>query len=308
MDTSVASIVINAVLKLMVMGVIGFVAAKLGCLNEQRTSALSKVLADIILPLMVFNSFLIKYDPAKNAGYFYVLLWAVVLNFAIMIPATLIFPKKGNPEWATDRNSAIISNAGFVGIPLFTLMGLTESLFYLSAYVLVANALLWTYTVLCYKDEFSKDSIKQLFKSPTIIAIILGLIVYFCRIPIPSLISGPAASTGACCGPIAMFVTGAILSRTDMLSVLKKKNTYIALALKLAVQPLLAVLITKMFAGPEGAMLALVVAAGCPVLTLCPVLAMQYGKDEKYAAGVLSASMVLCMATIPMAVAIYSMF
>ena len=308
MDTSVASMVVTAVLKLGVMGVVGFVAAKLGCLNEQRTSAVSKVLADIILPMLLLNSFLTKYDASRNAGYFYVLIGAVVLNLLVMVPATLVFPKKNNPQWATDRNSAIISNAGFVGIPLFTMMGLNDSIFYLSAYVMIANVLLWTYTVLCYKEEFSKSSIISLFKSPTIIAIFVGLIIYFGKIPVPALISGPVASMGAACGPIAMFVTGAILARTDIIGVMKRFNGWLAIAMKLVLQPLLAILFCKLFPSSDSAMFCLVIAAGWPVLTLCPVLAMQYGKDEKYAAGVLCLSMLLCMATIPVMAAIYALF
>ncbi len=306
MGSSVVMMTLTAVIKLLIMGLVGFVAAKAGVLNEQRTSALSALLGSIILPMMIFGNCLKSFDPTRTSGYVFVLLGSLFLSILMILLSSLVFPKS-RPEWANERNSAALSNAGFVGIPLLTLMGNSDGLFYMGASVLVINAILWTYTLLCYSgDKLSGKTFVKLLKTPSIVAIILGVIFYFCRIPMPEIIASPIQTMGAATGPVAMFITGAILSRTDIMSVLKKGSSYAVMVIKFIAQPLLAILLCKLFDVPEAAKITLIIGAACPIMTFCPIFAMQYGKDEKYAAGLLSISMILCIIAVPAAVALYT--
>ena len=305
--TTITASAINAVLKLCIMGLVGFIAAKLGCLTEERTGALSKVLSDILLPAVILNACFSTYDPSRNLGYFFVLIGSFVIIGGTILICFPIFRRKGNPEWANDITSAAVSNAGFVGIPLISLMGDSDALFYIASYVLIVNVFLWTYSVLSYKEEMSLQSVKALFKSPTVIAIIVGVIIYFGRIPVPTIVGSAVSGIGAATGPISMFVTGAILSRTDIIGVMKKLNTYLVLIIKLAFQPMIAIIIAKLISVPSAAAAALIIGAACPAPTLTAVFSLLYGKDEKYAAGLLSLTMVLCVVAIPAALAIYEM-
>ena len=58
----------------------------------------------------------------------------------------------------------------------------------MTAYVALANFLLWTHGVIVMSGKTDRDSLKKVITSPTIIAIILGIICFFAQIRMPQII------------------------------------------------------------------------------------------------------------------------
>ena len=85
-----------------------------------------------------------------------------------------------------------------MGFPLIRALFGSEGLLYASAFVTVFNILLWTlgYGMVSGKTQM-KEVLRSIFTCPCILAVIVGLILYLGRIPVPELLAGPIGTIGA---------------------------------------------------------------------------------------------------------------
>ncbi len=111
----------------------------------------------------------------------------------------------------------MFSNAAYMGFPLIQAIFGDEGLMYASVYVTVFNILLWTigYAVVSGQPDMKKVA-KAVLTNPVLYAVVLGLVIYLCRIPVPSVIQSPLAYIGNMNTPISMLITG-LLSGTVLL-------------------------------------------------------------------------------------------
>lgn len=197
----------------------GIVVVKTGVLQLENKRILSNLLVQLVVPAMVLNSYMMEFDPkivgnlGKALGYSTLfLLVGIVITFLI----TALIPGIGR-NLAILRFGTMFSNAAYMGFPLIQAIFGDEGLMYASVYVTVFNILLWTigYAVVSGQPDMKKVA-KAVLTNPVLYAVVLGLVIYLCRIPVPSVIQSPLAYIGNMNTPISMLITG-MLSGTVLL-------------------------------------------------------------------------------------------
>ena len=281
---------------LILLGVLSF---KSKLIDESTSKKLSNFLLMLVSPCLILNSYQIEYRPELIQRLFLCLVFSF-LSFAlnILIVQMVIRPKSG-PNIAIDRMGIIYSNCAFIGIPLVEGVLGKEGVFYVSAYLTVLNILIWTHGVsLMVKGGSIKENLKNL-NTPTIYAIIIGLLLFFLQFKIPSILLNSIASLGSMNTPLAMLIAGVNLAQSDLLRSFKSPRTYLISFIKLIVIPMATLLMLLIMGAERNIAFVVFICTACPTGTITTMLALRYNKDARYASEMFCTTTFFSMITIP---------
>ena len=153
---------------------------------------------------------------------------------------------------------------------------------------------------------------KKIITNINVIAIIAGLLLFFCQIKLPSVILTPVKDIGNMLAPLSMIVTGMLMADSPIRDSLKNAKLYIFSAIRLAIWP--AVLLLIMYVShvyaliPEGRTLLLIVflASITPSASTITQMAQVYNKDAAYSGLLNVFTTLFCIITMPLAVILFS--
>ena len=304
---NLVSITASAVVKIIIMTAIGFAAAKAGILTKEVSDGCTKVLLNVIMPFMVISSFFKEYDPAllKGIGISF-LLWLVYAAIGILIG--LVFVKKNNPNLEVERICLMYQNAGFVGLPIAEMLFGQIGVIYLAIYVACFHLFFFTHGTMVFSGKITRENFIKSVKSPMIPSIIIGLIIFLAQIKLPTQISSPLSSIGACATPLGMIISGGIIARSDISSTLRNKRAYLICAIKMIILPLIILAVSLLLKLEQTIAVCAVVMAACPIAAFDVMFAEIYKKDAAYASGMFGLTTIVCIATIPLLVMLYGIF
>lgn len=297
---ALAIITAKQVFQLLLMILAGVICCKSGVFKPSEKAVLSNILIYLVVPAMVIHSYLMEFDP----GTFHNLLATFALSLlALLIGLMFAFvATKGvaKEERAIIRFACGFSNAAYMGFPLIRALFGSEGLLYASAFVTVFNILLWT---LGYGMVSGKTQIKEVLHSiltcPCILAVLVGLLLYLGRIPVPGLLADPLGTIGDMNTPLSMLITGATIASSNLRHLLKNRSLFLTLCLRLFFVPAmtLAVFALLGFHGTVPTIVLLLEA--CPCAAITTLFAIQFHHDEELAAGAVVFSTLASILTLP---------
>ena len=293
--------------KICIMVLAGVIGAKTNILDETATNKVTDVVMLLISPCMLFTSFLMEKDTEKSRGFLIAIALAVVVHVLGILISTVLIKRKDGDAWDVARVCTTISNCGFIGLPLIQSMYGSEAVFYLTAYIMVASIVNWTWVIMLLSGTSSlKGVIKALF-SPCLISIYLGIIAYVTQVQLPEIITAPLSSIGNCNTPLALMIAGASASRANFKDIMGSKLTYKVLALRHFIIPLVLLAGLKLIGLTSLPAVTMFILAACPVGATPAMYAVKCGRDGKFGAGVFGLSTVLCLITLPLMIAVMQM-
>ncbi|MBE6713932.1 MAG: AEC family transporter [Ruminococcaceae bacterium] len=302
-------VILSKIAVMFIIMAIGFVCGKIGLIDSKGNKILSNVTLLLVNPLVMFVSYQREYSSAIAKNLFISLgISVLVMTLQIAIAVVLIPKKRDNS--AIERLTVILTNCGFMGIPLVESVFGGEGVIYLSMYVTVFNVVAWTYGISQMTGKASARTTVKNLCTPAIFAIVLGLVFYFCRISLPSIIKEPLETIGNMNTPMAMLVAGATLSGTNIVKCLKKIRVYIITAVHLLAIPLIAAAILYVFSklGISSEVLrVLLIAISCPSAVITTMFSHRYGKDSVYASELFAVSTLLSAGSIPLVMWLFSL-
>lgn len=278
---------------------VGVLCAKTKIISKETNKQLSSFVLQVVNPVLILMSFQTDYRPelAKNLLTTFGL---SVLAFAVMIICSYIFVRnKDGKETAIERFASTYSNCAFMGIPLLNALFGSEGVFYLTAFIAVFNFFVWTHGVILMSGEKNFKQVVKIFYSPTIIAIVLGILMFFLRIKIPSVPAKALQYIADINTPMAMIVSGVTISEANVLGILKKPGIYYVSLLKLIVIPLILSVILSLFDVDEKVRLTIIVASAAPPAAMCTLFAIKHGKNSLYSSEIFTAGTLLSVLTLP---------
>lgn len=302
-----AKIIGMRVLIMSVILIIGAVCYKRKIITASGTKQLSAVELNIVNPLMIFMSYQSEYDPQRLKG----LLWSFMLaavSFAVVIPLAGLLKRSSNENYAVERFSCIYSNCGFMGIPLINALYGSDGVLYLTAYITLFNLLVFTHGYMLMKEEHDMSAFKKAVTSPTIIAIIIGVIFYVLGIRLANMtaVGGVVADAFRFIAdmntPLAMLIAGATAAQSDFLKSLLDKHIMLTAFYKLMLLPACVVVLIHFLPRSQNLMPELVVciACACPAATTGMMFALLFDKNAKRCSEIFAVTTILSMATLPL--------
>ncbi len=303
-----ALVLFNKILSLFLIMLVGFLVVRLGVLKSEESRCLSVLSLYLICPFTILNAFQIDCTPDIRAG-FVLAVCASIVYHAVIIAAMRLFKRPLKLD-EVERASVIYSNAGILVIPLVTAMLGQEWVIYTCAYNAVQIILQWTHCRPLLSGEGHID-IKKILLNINMIAIFLGLILFFTGLRFPGPVDDAMDSISAMIGPVGMLVSGMLIGGMDFKEILSFKRAWLVVALRLIVVPLLAVLALK-YSGaarlvPNGETILLITLLACSTPSGATVtqMAQVYRGDARYACSINVISTICCIATLPLIVALY---
>ena len=191
------SLVIQQVAILAIFMAISFFATKIKLIDDNTSKSMTQVLTGIALPALIINSFNMKYS--KETIKFVVLILFISLGAHIIniVLSKLFYSKYKKDKSTILEFGTVFSNVGFMGLPLILELFGQEAVIYASVFMIPYHTLLWTYGDGRLSGEKSKSPIKKLIKTPALVAIFFGIIVFIIQIDIPYLINQPISMLSA---------------------------------------------------------------------------------------------------------------
>ena len=293
----VVKVLFNQVIIMFILMAVGFVAYRKKWITDQGTKDIGKLLLNIAIPIVVISNFYIEKTAEKTMDLLSSLLFSVLsLAVAILVSALLFHKQDRIGEFAS-----AFSNAGFIGIPLVQATFGSGAVFYISMMIVLVNFLQWTYGVYTITDDRSVMDVKKVMKNPLVLAVAIGLLLYFSQLPLPAIVTTVFSTISGINTPLAMFSSGVYLAQSNLWEMIKKKQVYLVSLSRLVLVPLVTIFLFKMLPfGTEELKLSILCASACPVGSNVAVFAQQYDKDYKRGVEYVCVSTLLSIATLPL--------
>ena len=274
-------VLIRQIIQMFLLAGIGFLLFKGKKISQEGSKSLGNILIYLVLPAVIINSFLVERNQEHLLGIACSAVAAFVLLLGSILISQLLFRK--DPIAAF---SAAFSNPGFFGIPLIVASLGQGAVFYVACFIAFLNVGQWTYGVAVMTGQPVREGfrIQKLIRAPFMTAIIIGLVLFFTQVQLPSVLQGCLTTVTGLNTPLAMFTIGIYLAQTDLKRMFAKKALYLTSLVRLLVIPLLTVLLLALVPETMHSMkMALLLAMACPVGSNVAVYAQLHGKDYAYA-------------------------
>lgn len=253
---------------------------------------------------MLINSFCVEFTVTKLQEFAVATLWAVVLLVLALAVSRLLFPHSPIEQFA-----AAFSNAGFMGLPLIQATLGPEAVIFVVGFIALLNVLQWTYGVRLICNEKGPLNFKTLVCNPIVAGLIIGIMLFVSGLgeSLPELLRTPLVGICSLNTPLAMIVLGVYLAKENFWALFKTPSLYKVSLVRLAVIPLLSLLVLSLIPVPVVLKQALLLAASAPVGANVAVYAQLHGKDHTYASKMVVLSTLLSPFSMPLLLAFASL-
>ena len=290
------------VLVLFVLIAVGALLTKLGLITENGSRTMTDVVLYAVTPCVIVNAFQREYRPEMLGGLLTALLAALLtMGFSVLL-AELLYRRKDVSRAVVLKFSLVFSNCGFMALPLQQAILGDDGVFYGAAYIAVFNLFMWTYGVITMSGRTEPKAALKAVLNPGIIGTVIGVILFVFSIKLPTVIASPVSMLAALNTPVPMLVIGYHLMHAKLKTVLTDKDAYIAMAFRLILIPLAVTGVLLWLRVDATVATATVIAVSAPVAAFTTMMAAKYGHDTELSAGIVSASALFSLVTMPLIV------
>ncbi len=291
------------VLILFILILAGYVLGKKKIIGDVAGKALSDVALLLSTPCVIALSFEREFSFAilKELG---ISVLVAVAVHAVAIAIAQMLYRKDTPRDRVLRASAVLSNAGFMGLPLQQAVLGEQGVFYGAAYVTVFTLTLWSYGLLTMDKSSRRLSAKKLLVNPGVIGLAAGVVILLLPFDLPELIRAPIAHLGALNTPIPMLFIGYSLSQVDLYTALRNRSYYAASAVRLLLVPAVAIGLLYLFGVRDTLLCSMAIAGSAPIAAAVSMFAGKFGQDTEAASNLVALSTVFSVVTMPVFVAL----
>ena len=294
----ISLLLMEEIAKLFAIMLMGYAVVKAGLMKSSESKSISVVMVYLVIPCVILNAFQVEYTPDVQKGLLLACVAAVLVHILFLM-LTVILKNILHLD-VIERATVIYSNAGILVIPLVQELLGQEYVIYSSAYIAVQLILIWTHckNMLCEED----------------ISIIVGAVLFICRVQLPSGVQDVMNMMNNMIGPIGMLLAGMVIAEVPLRTVFTKKRNYVSTVLRLIVYPIFVLILMKVintFAGINDSkqiLLTVYLASVTPACATVTSMAQLYDKDAAYASSLYVLTTLLSIATMPVMVGLYEMF
>jgi len=288
--------VLMQVLTLFLLMLCGFGAAKSKLMDEKHIAGLNTLVLSFAQPCLILSSMQRDRSPDLIRDLLLVFVFTCIIIAISGLIAHRLFRKEPTDRRAVLTNLSMVSNCGFMGYPVITAALGEEALIYAALYVSAFNLMSWT---LCAYYFGGREAMRpaQLLKSPSLLAVIAGMVLFLTGWRLPGFVNNALSMLGDTTTPLAMFVIG-----TRLVSLRREHLTDRSLlgvcSLRLVIFPL-AVLLLTFTPLPKMVTSALFLCTAMPCAALTAMMSELYDSDRALASRGVALSTALSMITVP---------
>ncbi len=314
---------IQKVLLLSISILLGVIMRKCGKIDGNSGKMLSNIVIYLCQTSLIIYSFLdVKFSTKIIYTALFVLVLATVFHLMYYGIACLIYRNVPEKKKIILTFATIITNAGFMGIPLISELFGSEAAIYATFYVVASNILTWTLGCYIYTNDKSYISVKKMLWNPAAVPTYIGLLFFilggFITIPesiapiwnnflVPLFKDDVLFLFKSCIIPLSMVMIGVRLAESSFKTLFQDKHLPVYALIRLLVIPIILMVILKLISLcgifpqnviSDGAAV-LVISAATPAGAMTSVFAERYDGDVVYAGKLVSTSTIISIITLP---------
>ena len=300
----------------------GAVMKKTGILKAESKGVITDLVISFILPCSIITSFQVTFDTSILMGF------AVVLGISVLVQAVsyvighTIYNRKPEEIKRVLQYCTIVSNSGFLGLPIAQGIFGAEGLMYASIFLIPMRIMMWSAGIACFTESPDMRSVvKKLALHPCIIAVYIGLGLLVFQKPLgaayEAVLACPAVpvavvwrlvvealdrmvrAAGGCTTTVTMILIGTMLADVSLRDMLDKDALLIT-AVRLVLLPLIVLAGCRLFHVDRLLAGVSVLLTGMPAGSTSAILAAKYHCDYTFATKCIVVSTLLSMISIPM--------
>ena len=307
----ISLLLMEEIAKLFAIMLMGYAVVKAGLMKSSESKSISVVMVYLVIPCVIIDAFQVDYTADVKKGLLLACVAAVLVHVLFLILTTIL--KQVLQLDTIERATVIYSNAGILVIPLVQDLLGQEYVIYSSAYIAVQLILIWTHckNMICEEDRLEW---KKVFLNVNIISIIVGAILFICKIQLPSGVQDVLDMMNNMIGPIGMLLAGMVIADVPLKTVFTKKRNYVSTVLRLVIYPIFILILMKVIYTLAGLndskqiLLTVYIASITPACATVTSMAQLYDKDAAYASSLYVLTTLLSIVTMPVMVGMYEMF
>lgn len=290
--------------------VIGYLLVKLKVLPENSAKVLSKLENTIFIPALVMGTFIENFTVERIRTTWKLLSVSFIIEL-IAIPFAILVSKLVTKDKYIRKiytYGLSFSNFGFMGNAvvksLFPDVFFEYLFFTLPLWIYIY---IWGVPRLLIADSGKKHTFKDSLKSfinPMFIAMLIGMVIGLLNIPLPEWTLSLISVSGDCMSPIAMILTGVVVSSISLKKTFTNVRIYIVSIIRLVIMPVIFIVVASFFKISETTYICALSSLAMPLGLNTIVIPSALGKDTTVAAGMTVISHLLSCITIPLIFAI----
>lgn len=281
---------------------VGFICGKTRLIKEDGASCLTDIVLYAVTPCLMIEAFQRDFDASMLTNLLITAAAALGVHLLSILIAALCINDRDKPRRTVLRFSVIFSNCGFMCLPLEQALLGEDGVFYGSVFIAVFNIVLWSYGLVMMSGDKKQLSIKKLALNPGISGVLIGIVFFVCSIRLPEILMAPISFLSGLNTPLPMLVIGYYLYRSNLIDAVKDVKSYIAIALRLVVIPVLSLAILYWWGLRGTLLLSTVIAASAPVAASTTMFATKFNKDIAASVNLVSLSTIFSILTMSLIV------
>ena len=282
----------------------GFAAGKLGVVKKDYLPHFAQLITKILLPVLMFYSSyesITRQTLVENLS----MLGLSVAFYALVIAVTWLLSKALRLPHDKDRIFMfcfVFGNTGFVGHPLLLALFPETGVLYMMLFTVVDQLLFWTFGIwlATARDRKRASFNARNLLTPNIVALVLALVFVVFELPLPSVVCDALATVKNATSAMCMMYLGALLCFSNWMGVLRRKELYVGVGVKMIALPMACGSALMLTGLPYEMVASLTMIMALPTMTVVPMIASQYGREGEYAAGITAVTLALSVATLPL--------
>jgi malonate transporter len=282
---------------------LGWALCRLTALDRPVWQAAEQLVYYLLFPVLLFNSILKSpLQPAQTLGLAAASLGTVAAGIAIAL-AIGRWPGVDARRHAAGAQTAYRFNS-YIGLALAERLGGSQGLAWMALCIALCVPLCNVAAVWPLARHGGQSYGRELLRNPLILSTVAGLLANLAGLSLPDAVSTTLQRIGLAALPLGLMATGAGLHVGGL-----KAGPGLAaalLAIRHALLPALAIGLTAALALSAPQRLIVVLFAALPTSSSAYVLAARMGGDGGYAAGLVTLSTLLGMASVPVWLAVLS--
>ena len=291
----------------LIMG-LGFLIVKLGIVKTEDSRVLSMVTIYLVLPCVTIHAFQIEYSTKIRNGFLLAVAVAILIHVVLFVVCGILRKLLKMDE--VETASLIYSNAGNLILPLVTSILGEEWVIYASAFLSVQMILMWTHGQSLMEAKAGINW-KKILCNINLIAIILGIVLFFTQIRLPVIFGNTMSQISATLGPVCMIMLGMTMTEVKWKDIFSHSRIYLITILKMVVTPLIVLLLLKylplasLVKDGKTILLISLMAVITPSATTIVQLAQLYDREPVYASTINVMTTLVSIVTMPLMVMFY---
>ncbi len=304
---------VSGVAESFILGLIGYLLIKRNFLGTEGLNALSRLVINVTLPLLIFCRLLkdFRFDTFPNWWLFPLISLAITL-LGLLVGWLFSGFIQGQHRKLQFLSLVSFQNSGYLPLVLLASLLTPEKadvmFIYLFLFLLGFNLLMFSLGIYLLTFTKAKKFNWWSLLNPPVIATLAGLALVFFNLErfFPPLLIKPLQTAGDCTLPLAIFVVGGNIAAIHLANVQRKAMVLMSLA-KLVIMPALGLWLVFIFKLPELFGFLIVLQLAMPPATNLSVIVSHYQKEDLLISQGIFFGHVASLVTIPLFLSFYFM-